>query len=66
MKIYTVMDKIRNNNGKITHYVLRTEQGRDLHVEADVLKSHLQKNMCKLTNYKLTSDNRLVQSMKGE
>lgn len=50
----------RKYRNKITHYVLRDEQGQIMEVKADKLKDSMINNRINVVNLKLTSDKRII------
>lgn len=54
------VDKFRDKNNKIYGYRLLDIYGKTHDMKADVLKHAISKNLIRVTNLTLTSDNRLV------
>lgn len=59
----TCLEKYRNRNGIIIGYLLLDESsGRTTQIEASVLKNMIKNNNLKVSNLKLTSDDRVIDS----
>lgn len=54
------VEKLRNNNGTIKGYILEDNQGIQQYLEANLLKSYIMEGKIKISNLKLTSDNKLI------
>lgn len=60
------VDKFRNKNNKIIGYRLLDIYGKTHDMKADALKYAISKNLIRVTNLTLTSDNRLVNTQEKQ
>lgn len=54
------IEKIRDNNNNIKAYILEDNSGVKMQITSTELKAYIKNNKIKLTNLRLTSDNKLI------
>lgn len=60
---YKYIDKLRDKNNKITHYILEDSNGMKANVKAEVLRHHMKIGNIQIDKLKLTSDGRIINNV---
>ena len=60
--LYARVTQIFRDKSKIIGYEIQTANNETKHITSEQLKTAIRQNKILLTNYKLTSDNRLIKS----